>query len=122
MRHKNKMVDLRGNARINIRSKQSGFRQLRIILKLVDGGWIVSDQYVPFREDWAETEFRIADIRWRELNIETVTEAAWVENPNLSKVSEVGFTDLMAGGGTPASSRLDWIEVYGKAVTVKSDP
>lgn len=122
LRHRNEMVDLRGNARINIRSKQSGFRQLRIILKLVDGGWIVSDQYVPFREDWAETEFRIADIRWRELNIETVTEAAWVENPNLSKVSEVGFTDLMAGGGTPASSRLDWIEVYGKAVTVKSDP
>lgn len=69
-----------------------------------------------------ETEFRIADIRWRELNIETVTEGLWVENPNLSKVSEVGFTDLMAGGGTPASSRLDWIEVYGKPVIVKSDP
>lgn len=95
---------------------------MRIILKLADGGWIVSDQYVPSGEDWTETEFRVADIRWRELNIEKITEGIWVENPDLSRVSEVGFTDLMAGGGTPASSRLDWIEVYGKAVTVKSDP
>jgi len=33
----------------------------------------------------------------------------------LSRVDEVGFTDLMAGGGTPASSRLDWIEVWAAA-------
>jgi hypothetical protein len=110
------LVDLRGNSKINIRSKQSGFRQLRIILKLADGSWIVSDQYAGFTEDWAEKEFQIADIRWRKLNIETVTEGPWVQDPDLSKVAEIGFTDLMAGGGTPASSRLDWIEVYGKPV------
>ncbi|MGC1240665.1 MAG: hypothetical protein WA874_03710 [Chryseosolibacter sp.] len=116
LRHQNKLVDLTGNAKINFRSKQSGFRQLRIILKLGDGNWIVSDQYAGFTEDWTEKEFRVADIRWRKLNIENITEGPWVKSPDLSKVIEIGFTDLMAGGGTPASSRLDWIEVYGKAV------
>jgi len=32
-------------------------------------------------------------------------------------VDEIGFTDLMAGGGSPASSRVDWIEVYGRPVS-----
>jgi hypothetical protein len=40
-----------------------------------------------------------------------------VENPNLSRVEEIGFTELMRGGGHGASgSRVDWIEVYGKPV------
>ena len=115
LRHQSKMVDLT-SGKINFRSRQSGFRQLRIILKLADGNWIVSDQHAGFTEDWTETGFKIADLRWRKLNIENITEGPWVKNPDLSKVAEIGFTDLMAGGGTPASSRLDWIEVYGTAV------
>ena len=49
-------------------------------------------------------------------NIAKVTEGKWAPNPDLSKVEEIGWTDLMPGGGTPASSRLDWIEVYARAV------
>jgi hypothetical protein len=119
LRHRNQFVDLTGDAKIKWRSKQSGFRQLRIILKLADGSWIVSDQSDGYTEDWREKEFRIADIQWRKLNIESVTEGNWVPKPDLSKISEVGFTDLMAGGGTPASSRLDWMEVYGIPVKQK---
>jgi hypothetical protein len=48
-----------------------------------------------------------------------VTEGNPVKNPDLSKIAEIGFTDLMPGGGTPASSRVDWIEVYGKEVSKK---
>jgi hypothetical protein len=34
----------------------------------------------------------------------------------LSKVDEIGFTDLMrgSGGGPGGGTRVDWIEVYGK--------
>jgi hypothetical protein len=41
-----------------------------------------------------------------------------VDSPDLSKVDEIGFTDLMAGSGhgPGGSSRVDWIEVYGKPV------
>ena len=113
LKHRIQKTDLTGDAKIKVRSKQSGFRELRIVLKLEDGSWLVSDQSAGVTEDWREVEFRIADIRWRKLNIETVIEGAWVQNPDLHKVEEIGFTDLMAGGGTPASSRLDWIEVFG---------
>ena len=41
-------------------------------------------------------------------------EGAKVTTPDLSRVEEIGFTDLMAGGGSAACSRLDWIEVYGR--------
>jgi hypothetical protein len=117
LRHKGSLVDLSGpSALIRWQSKQSGFRQLRIILKLADGTWLVSDKHDDNTEDWLEKEFMISDIRWRTLNINSITEGNWLENPNLTRVEEVGFTDLMIGGGSRASSRLDWIEVYGRTV------
>jgi hypothetical protein len=116
LRHKAALVDLSGQAKIRWRTKQAGFRQLRIILKLADGTWLVSDQSDPASLDWRELEFNLADIRWRKLDIETIVEGAWVDKPNLGRVDEIGFTDLMRGGGSIACSRLDWIEVYGKPV------
>jgi hypothetical protein len=53
------------------------------------------------------------------LKIDTIVEEAWVERPDLSRVEQIGWTDLMVDGGTPASSRVDWIEVYGKPVDRK---
>lgn len=98
------------------RSKQSGFRQLHIIIKLANGTWLISDVFDSFSNDWRISEFNIADIKWMTLDIETITEKSWVENPDLSKVEEIGWTDLMKGGGSKASSRLDWIEVDGYSV------
>ena len=43
-------------------------------------------------------------------------EGAAVERPDLSRVDEIGWSTLMTGGGTPACSRVDWIEIYGRAV------
>ena len=114
LRPKSGLVDLTGQAKIRWRSKQSGFHALRIILKLVDGTWLIGDQSDGPSQDWRVREFNVADIRWRRLDIAKIVEGAWVDRPNLSKVAEIGWTDLMAGGGTPASSRVDWIEVYGK--------
>ena len=115
LRHREGPFDLSGaDARIRIRSRQSGFRQLRLIVKLDGGIWIVSDQSANASDDWTETIFSMPAQRWRLLNIDKVTEAAWMDHVNLEKVSEVGFTDLMAGGGTPASSRVDWLEVWGR--------
>jgi len=109
-------VDLSVNAKILWRSKQSGFRKLHIILKLDDGKWLVSDQYDGQSSDWRIREFNLSDIHWHELDIATVTEGLPVEHPDLKRVSEIGFTDLMRGGQSKACSRLDWIEVYGKSV------
>jgi hypothetical protein len=114
LRHKDQFVDLRDLAKIRWRSKQAGFRQLRIIIQLADRTWLASDQSDSASEDWREREFNIADIRWRKLDIKTITEGAWAPGPDLSRVREIGFTDLMQGGGSIACSRLDWIEVYAR--------
>ncbi len=119
LRHRTMDADLTGLAKIRWRTKQAGFRQLRIIVKLADGTWLVSDQSDPASTDWRIREFNIGDIRWRELDIEKIVEGRWVENPDLSRVVEVGVTDLMRGGGSAACSRLDWVEVYARPVKRK---
>lgn len=113
---KSGLIDLTGQAKIRWRTKQAGFRQLRIILKLAGGGWLVSDQFDPAAVDWRLREFNIAGIHWRELDIKNVVEGNWVEHPDLSRVEEVGWTDLMRGGQSKACSRIDWIEVYARPV------
>ena len=115
LRKRESAVDLTAG-RVRWRARQSGFRQLRVIVQTGDGKWLVSDAADGFSEDWRVREVELATVRWRLLNIETVVEGDWVEDADLSRVLEVGFTDLMPGGRSPASSRVDWIEVYGTPV------
>lgn len=114
LRRRGETVDLRGAAAIRWRARQTGFRRLHVVLRLDEDTWIVSDQSDGESGHWRVQEFAIRDLRWRELDIAIVVEGDPVDRPDLSRVRAVGFTDLMRGGGTPASSRLDWIEVYGK--------
>jgi len=116
LREKANYADLTGLAKIRWRTKQSGFRRLHIILKLAGGAWLVSDPVESASADWRETECPMQDLRWRRLDIATLVEGAAVEHPDLSRVDEIGWSTLMTGGGTPASSRVDWIEVYARAV------
>ena len=109
-------VDLSEFAKIKWRTKQSGFRCLRLLLKLADGTWLVSDQCDSRSGDWRIRESNIMDIKWYTLDIKTITEQKPIDNPDLTKVDEIGITDLMAGGKSDACSRVDWIEVYGKTV------
>lgn len=77
-----------------------------------------------FREDWKETPAETPDwevstfvpvqTTWRKLTMEGMTEGVTVKNPDLSNGQKIGITDLMRGGGSPAFSRLDWLEVCGK--------
>lgn len=116
LKNKRSYVDLSNYSKILWRSKQAGLRVLHIVLKLADGTWLVSVQGEGSSADWKITEFNISELEWYTLDIKSVIERRPVKNPDLSKVDEIGFTDLMTGGGSDACSRLDWIEVYGKAV------
>ncbi|MFW6257594.1 MAG: hypothetical protein ACOC11_02305, partial [Prolixibacteraceae bacterium] len=116
LKHRDKNVDLTDFAKLRWRTKQFGLRQLRIALKLADGTWLVSDLSDGPSKDWRMKEFNIRDITWHRLDPERVVEVGVVKNADLSNVEEIGFTDLMPGGGSLACSRLDWIEVYGQPV------
>lgn len=114
LRYKPGIIDLSGSAKIRWRSKQSGFRKLRVILELDDGSWLVGEAFDGSSSDWRVFEFRIPDIKWWELDISRVTEKKPLNDPDLSRIRQIGFSDLMPGGVSDACSRLDWIEVYGK--------
>jgi hypothetical protein len=116
LKSKTSLVDLSEYAKIVWRSRQNGFRNLHIILKLANGTWLISDQCEGSSKDWRIREFNLMDINWYILDITKVIEGALVTSPDLTRVDEIGFTDLMRGGESIACSRLDWIEVYGKTV------
>jgi hypothetical protein len=123
LRDKNNYVDLSGPvAKIRWRTKMAGFHLLRPVLRLADGSFLVGDHVEGYTVDWLVTEFALADVRWRGLDIgrgvvETI-DGQWKKDPDLSRVDEVGFTDLMrgSGGGPGGGTRVDWIEVYGQPV------
>lgn len=122
LRDKDSYVDLTGLARIRWQTKVSGFHKVRPILKLADGTWLVGDHADGSTADWHDSEFSINEVRWLKLDInKVVTKGNFVEHPDLSKVDEVGFADLMpsSGHGPGGWSDVAWMEVYGK--TVKRD-
>ena len=122
LRDKNNYVDLTGLGRIHWRTRQRGFHALRPVIKLADGTMLVGDYTEPTSSFWRRSEFFLVDVpRWRVLDPEQVVEsrdAVWRTNVDLSRIDEVGFTDLSRGGGhgQGGSSAVDWIEVYGKPV------
>jgi hypothetical protein len=119
LRDKNNFVDLRGNARIKWETKTSGLHKVRPVLKLADGTMLVGDHEDGSTTDWHVSEFSISEVRWIKLDEKrVVTTGAWVTNPDLSRVDEVGFVDLLLGSGHGQGGWSDVasIEVYGASV------
>ncbi len=122
LRDRNNYLDLRGPAKIRWRTRTRSLHQLRLVIKLADGTMLAADYVEPEASYWRETEFYLVDVpRWRVLNetrMAVARDSEWKMNLDLSRVDEVGFTDLMrgAGHGTNGNTGLDWIEVYGNLV------
>ena len=118
-RHKENMADLTGLARIKWVTKTSGFHQVRPVVKLADGTWLIGDRADGSPVDWLTSEISVGDLRWLRLDIAAVvTKGTFVEKPDLSKVDEIGFADLTPGSGHGAGGWSDVaaIEVYGRSV------
>ena len=119
LRDKNSYVDLSGLGRIRWVTKTSGFHQVRPIVKLADGTWLVGDRADGSPVDWLVNDIALSEVRWLKLDVASVvTKGNFVEKPDLSKVDEVGFADLLPGSGHGAGGWSDVavIEVYGKPV------
>jgi hypothetical protein len=126
LKDKDNYFDLRDTARIRWRVRGRGLHMLRPIVKLADGTMWVADYLEPFSTYFHENEIFLVDIfRWRKVNPETMAEARaqageplWRTDLDLSKVDEIGFTDLRTGGGdgTQGNTSVDWMEVHGSPV------
>ena len=127
---KNNYIDLTGLANIRWFTKTSGFHVVRPVVKLANGTLLVGDLAFSSVPKLTLSEFSLANVRWIKLDpdrVVTVNSGAaaanpnneiWAPNPDLSKVDEVGFADLMPGSGhgTGGYIQLGTIEVYGKSV------
>jgi hypothetical protein len=120
LRDRDRFVDLSSPlAKIRWIVRTSGFHQIRPVLKLADGTWLAGDRTTGPFSDFNQADVTIADVRWLKLDIDrVVTVGNWVEHPDLTKVDEVGFADLMPGSGHGPGGYVNVgrIEVYGNAV------
>ncbi len=123
LRDRDNFVDLTGLARIRWVTRASGFHVVRPVVKLADGTWLVGDHADGDRSSnstlFLDSEFAIANVRWLQLDISrVVTRGVWAEKPDLSRVDEVGFADLLPGSGHGWGGFVNVarIEVYGVPV------
>jgi hypothetical protein len=125
-RHKASYVDLTGTAKVRWAVKTSGFHVVRPAIKLTDGAMFVGDYASASVPMLLQGEFVPAAIRWVKLDPKRVVTLGgtggafneiWV-TPDLSKVDEIGFVDLMPGSGhgTGGYIHVSQFQVYGRPV------
>ena len=112
LRKKGAAVNL-SNGQIRLRTKQSGGHVLRVLLGLENGDWLVSSEIAGETADWHLFTADVATLQWNHLDMQTMEMGSPVDQPNLKRVGEIGWTDLRPGGASAACSRVDWIEIYG---------
>ncbi|HEY5618299.1 MAG TPA: hypothetical protein VIK60_10155 [Vicinamibacterales bacterium] len=125
-RHTSNYVDLTGTARIRWAVKTSGFHVVRPVVKLADGSMFVGDYASASVPMLVVSEFVPAAIRWVKLDPKRVVtmggtggsfNEVWL-TPDLARVDEVGFVDLMPGSGhgTGGYIHVSQFQVYGRPV------
>lgn len=129
---KKNLWDLSGNARIRLKTQNSGYRVVHVVIKTADGKYYASEEGSGESSSWIEREYVFSDLHWRNLLMtDTPTNASnrrqpdpkrvpiiptSKASPDLTKVDEVGFSDLVAGGWIPATARVAALDLYGKAI------
>ncbi len=122
LRKNGSLADLSASdAKVRWRSRQSGGHALHVLIKLPGERWYISEQS-DGGDDWHVHEFKLRDLTWRHFSVIKAVAEESVDAPPLDRVEQIGFTDQVAGNGSPHSSRLDWIEVYGKSVPAPKNP
>ena len=88
---KENFADLTGKARIRWYLKTSGFHEVRPVLKLADGTWLIGDHADAFVYDYHVSEFYLAEVHWLKLDMPKVlTKGTLLDKVDLSKVDEIG--------------------------------
>ncbi len=117
LRDKDGYIDLTGLARLRWMTRTQGLQVIHPVIKLADGTMLAGSH-----SDSTEGEFLVSEIafniqHWFRLDPEKVVTTTELTNPDLSKVDEIGFVDLMPSAGhfgTGAYANVAWIELYAK--------
>lgn len=128
LRDKKAYLDLTGQTRMRWRTRTENLHVLHPVVKLADGTLLVGSQTISspqrpmeganaFSGMFVVSEVTFQDERWFQLDPVKVIVLKEVAHPDLSRVDEIGFVDLMPGGGHgfAGCSNVSWIEVYATA-------
>jgi hypothetical protein len=122
--------DLSGTGKMMLRTRNSGYRFTHVVIKTADGKFYASEEGSGESSSWMNVEYVLADLHWRVLLMtDTPTNPSNVRDPDpklvpiiplgkatpdLSRVEEAGFSDLMPGGWIPSTTRVNAFALYGK--------
>ncbi|HTR01227.1 MAG TPA: hypothetical protein VMH83_14600 [Candidatus Acidoferrum sp.] len=119
LKSKKSYADFSKGARIMVQSKTSGFHKIHPFIKLADGKTYIGDKELGQTADFLFEEFRLEQVKWIAFNTELgVTKGNLLNELDVSKVDEIGFTDLQPGAdhGPGGWSDVGAIRVYANAV------
>ena len=124
--------DVTGGGKVRFKTQNTGYRFLHVVIKTADGRYFASEEGSGESSVWMEADYVLQDLHWRNLLMtDTPSNASNRRQPDpkrvpivptsrgtpdLKRVEEVGFSDLMEGGWIPATSRVAFFELYGRAV------
>ena len=117
---RNSWVDLRGLARLRWMIRTNGLHEIHPVVKLADGTLLVGSQRFATEGEYVEEEVDFGEQlnpHWFHLDPDKVTVGSEVLHPDLSRVDEVGFVDLMPGGGHGIAGHVNVsdMELYAQA-------
>jgi hypothetical protein len=116
LRHKNFMIDLTGGARLRWITRTQSLHVIHPVVKLADGTLLAGNAVASTDGDFLESEIAFGNQRWYKLDPQQLVTTIEVKNPDLSRVDEIGFVDLMPSGGKGFAgwSNVSIFELYGK--------
>jgi hypothetical protein len=115
LRDKNYYLDLTGLARLRWIARSEDLHVVHPVVKLADGTLLVGSHtdatQGPAQGEFLESEMSFDNQRWYVLDPVRVVTTREYKNPDLSKVDEIGFVDLMPGGGHGFSGCINVSEI-----------
>lgn len=111
-------VDLTGLARLRWIVRTNAIHTLYPVVKLADGALLVGDRSVVTHGEFLQVEIAFGGMRWYRLDPDRVVVLTEYEDPDLSRVDEVGFASLAPGGGhgIAGSANFSTVELYANGV------
>jgi hypothetical protein len=130
-----KLFDATAGGRFRVKTQNTGWRFVHVILKTADGRYFASEEGAGESSVWIETDFILADMHWRNL-LMTDTPSNGSNRrqpdpkrvpiiptskgaPDLTQIEEIGYSDLMEGGWIPATARVAAFDFFGKVAPRK---
>ncbi len=118
-RDRKNYIDLTGLARLRWIVRTNALHVLHPVIKLADGTMLAGTHADNTGGEYLESEVAFNTQRWFKLDPIKVTTSVEVKNPDLSKIDEIGWVDLMPGGGHGFAG---WVNVSSVELYAKTTP